>query len=198
MGAGRQREFDEQVALDAAMNVFWCNGYNGASLSDLTAAMRINKPSLYAAFGNKEALFISALQRYVSRHGSPHMKELTAPHKSLRARLTAYLRSVARMVSDPALPGGCFVAAATSEAGGDCLPAGIADAIGDVNRLTRESFVEFFRREAAAGEISGEASAVARADTLLMLQYGLAVMARKGAKRKALNDTIDIAVSAFR
>ena len=197
MGAGRQREFDKQVALDAAVNVFWTNGYNGTSLSDLTDAMGINKPSLYAAFGNKEALFISALERYVGTYGSPHMEKLNAPNMSLRSRLITYLESIAWMVSDPALPGGCFVAATTNEAGGDCLPTGVRDAIAGVNRLTREAFIEFFRHEAAAGEIASEDSAVVFADYLLMLQYGLAVMARNGVTRRALNDVIERAASAF-
>ena len=70
MSSGRQRQFDERVALDAAMEVFWSNGYSSTSLSDVTDAMGINKPSLYAAFGNKEALFLRALNRYIDKHGS--------------------------------------------------------------------------------------------------------------------------------
>ncbi len=61
---GRPRVFDVDEALDRALRVFWRKGYEGASLSDLTKAMRINRPSLYAAFGNKEALFRRALDRY--------------------------------------------------------------------------------------------------------------------------------------
>src|SRR5246127_5225258 len=61
---GRPRAFDPDVALERAMHVFWAKGYEGASLSDLTRAMRINRPSLYAAFGNKEQLFRKALGRY--------------------------------------------------------------------------------------------------------------------------------------
>src|ERR1700686_4050790 len=61
---GRPRAFDPETALDRAMQVFWRKGYEGASLSDLTKAMRINRPSMYAAFGNKEALFRKALDRY--------------------------------------------------------------------------------------------------------------------------------------
>src|SRR5687768_2471443 len=61
---GRPRAFDEQAALEAALGVFWRKGYEGASLSDLTEAMGINRPSLYAAFGNKEALFRRVLERY--------------------------------------------------------------------------------------------------------------------------------------
>src|SRR6266481_7661384 len=62
---GRPRAFDPDVALDHAMHVFWAKGYEGAALSDLTAAMRINRPSLYAAFGNKEQLFSKVLDRYM-------------------------------------------------------------------------------------------------------------------------------------
>ena len=61
---GRPREFDKDEVLGAALQVFWQKGYEGASLSDLTDAMGITRPSLYAAFGNKEALFLQALDRY--------------------------------------------------------------------------------------------------------------------------------------
>jgi AcrR family transcriptional regulator len=64
MTAGRRRSFDEAQALETAMRVFWRRGYQGTSLSDLTAALGINKPSLYAAFGNKEQLFARALAHY--------------------------------------------------------------------------------------------------------------------------------------
>ena len=65
---GRPRAFDVNEALDRALDVFWRKGYEGASICDLTAAMGINPPSLYAAFGNKEELFRKALDRYVEMH----------------------------------------------------------------------------------------------------------------------------------
>ena len=65
VASGRPREFDVDKALDCALNVFWRKGYEGSSLPDLTKAMRINRPSLYATFGNKEALFKKAIDRYV-------------------------------------------------------------------------------------------------------------------------------------
>ena len=197
MVAGRQREFDKQIALDAAMKVFWSNGYSGTSLSDLTRAMGINKPSLYAAFGNKEALFVSALNHYVSKHGSPHLDELHAPNQSFRSRLRAYLNSIAQMVCDPLLPGGCFVAASTSEAGGDCLPAGASQAVAQINQGTRHALVDFFRHEASVGNLTSGSSAEVLADYLLTLQYGLAVMARNKAKRKLLEGVIEHAVAKF-
>lgn len=197
MAAGRQREFDKQVALDAAMEVFWSNGYSGTSLSDLTNAMGINKPSLYAAFGNKEALCISALNQYVSKYGSPHMAELNAPNKTLRSRLAAYLHSIARMVSDSTLPGGCFVAATTNEAGGDCLPAGVSQAVTKINQLTRKTLIDFFRQEASAGTLRNAGSPEVLADYILVMQYGLAVMARSGAHKKVLDHVIEYAISEF-
>src|ERR1700690_3933812 len=64
---GRPRAFDPEKALEAALRVFWKKGYEGTALSDLTAAMGINRPSIYATFGNKEALFRKALDRYSER-----------------------------------------------------------------------------------------------------------------------------------
>jgi AcrR family transcriptional regulator len=195
MGAGRQREFDKQVALDAAMKVFWSNGYSGTSLSDLTDVMGINKPSLYAAFGNKEALFISALNHYVERHGAIHSQELHASKKSLRSRLRAYLKSIARMVCDPTLPGGCFVATTTDESGGDCLPGGALEAITRINEQTQISLVDFFRHEISSGNLPKGASAEDLANYMLAMQYGLGVMARNGAKRETLDRVIEYAVT---
>ena len=68
MAIGRPRAFDMDQALDRALDVFWRKGYEGASICDLTAAMGINPPSLYAAFDNKEGLFRKALDRYAAMH----------------------------------------------------------------------------------------------------------------------------------
>ena len=71
---GRPREFDMDQALDRALDVFWRKGYEGASICDLTAAMGINPPSLYAAFGNKEGLFRKALDRYAAIARRPYAR----------------------------------------------------------------------------------------------------------------------------
>ena len=76
---GRPRAFDPDAALERAMHVFWAKGYEGASLSDLTRAMRINRPSLYAAFGNKEELFRKVLDRYMNGPLAYFQKALAAP-----------------------------------------------------------------------------------------------------------------------
>src|SRR5213594_2671193 len=79
MPKGRPREFDIEKALDRAMEVFWRKGYEGASLPDLTKAMGINRPSMYAAFGNKEALFRRALDRYAQGPAHYVSDALNAP-----------------------------------------------------------------------------------------------------------------------
>jgi AcrR family transcriptional regulator len=159
--------------------------------------MGINKPSLYAAFGNKEALFIRALSHYVDKHGGPHIEALRTATGSLRSRLSAYLRSIARMVCDPSLPGGCLVAETTSEAGGDCLPAGASQAVAKINQRTRSTLIDFFRHEALAGNLADTSSVEVLADYLLALQYGLAVMARNRTKREILDKVIEFAVADF-
>jgi AcrR family transcriptional regulator len=82
MALGRPRSFDPDTALDRAMHVFWRKGYEGTSLTDLTRAMRINAPSLYAAFGNKDALFGRVIDRYVAGPASFIPKALDAPTAS--------------------------------------------------------------------------------------------------------------------
>ncbi len=119
MSAGRKRTFDKDRALETALKVFWRKGFVGTSVSDLTRSLGINKPSLYAAFGNKEQLFVSALTRYGRHYGLPHASHLLEPADApLRQRLRAYLLSIARMVTDPDLPGGCLIAISSCDVGG--------------------------------------------------------------------------------
>src|SRR4029077_5760158 len=104
---GRPRSFDPDAALERAMHVFWAKGYEGASLSNLTRAMHINRPSLYAAFGNKEQLFRKVLDRYVNGPLAYFGKALAAP--KAREVIEQILLGAADMASDPKLPAGCLM-----------------------------------------------------------------------------------------
>lgn len=197
MVAGRRREFDKEHALIKAMEVFWRKGYSGTSLSNLTDAMGINKPSLYAAFGNKEDLFVSAIHQYVNEYGVPHFGKLLNSDSSLQERVRAYLESIAKMISDSKLPGGCFLTTSTCEAGSDCLPEDAVQTILAINAASTRTFIDFFKDEQAKGNIKSTASPEVLADYLLALQFGLAVMARNGIRGNRLKRTISHAASSF-
>ena len=94
---GRPRAFDVDEALDAAMRVFWKHGYEGASLSELTEAMGINRPSLYAAFGDKESLFKKAVDRYMERGSAVWREALDQP--TARQVVEHLLRGIVAKVS---------------------------------------------------------------------------------------------------
>src|SRR5260370_38786729 len=104
---GRARAFDPDLALERAMHVFWAKGYEGASLSDLTRAMRINRPSLYAAFGNKEQLFRKVLDRYMNGPLAFFQKALAA--RKARDVIEQIFLGAANMPRDPRNPAGCLL-----------------------------------------------------------------------------------------
>src|ERR1700742_3435594 len=98
MAAGRPRSFCTEKALDSAMQVFWRKGYEGASMVDLTEAIGINAPSLYAAFGSKEGLFRAVLERYDARRAGFMDRVLSAPDAVGVAR--NYLEGIAEFAAD--------------------------------------------------------------------------------------------------
>src|SRR5579863_7556709 len=102
---GRPRAFDPDKALEAALQVFWRKGYEGTALSDLTAAMGINRPSIYATFGNKEALFRKVLDRYSERMTNYMGEALKEP--TARAVAERLMAGTADLLSCPANPKGC-------------------------------------------------------------------------------------------
>jgi AcrR family transcriptional regulator len=105
---GRPRAFDMDQALDQALRVFWEKGYDGASVADLTEAIGINPPSLYAAFGNKEALFKKALDRYEAKRDQIMEEAFAAP--TAREAVTRLLEGTAERLSDKCNPRGCPLA----------------------------------------------------------------------------------------
>ncbi len=111
MTMGRPREFDPEKALDQALEVFWRQGYEGASVTELTHAMGINPPSLYAAFGNKEGLFRKALGRYLAERTRFWNTALGAP--TAREVVERLLRGTADFMTDACNPPGCLLVRGT-------------------------------------------------------------------------------------
>lgn len=196
MAAGRPRAFDKEEALEAAMLVFWRNGYAGASMADLTHAMGINKPSLYAAYGNKEQLFVAATEQYV-RLISPSFDYLYAPDQPLDERIRAHLKSVSQRFCDPDLPRGCLLANSTCESAGDSISSAGSRLVSHINEETQQRLTEFFSQEEANGMVSRRSSPETLALYLMSVNSGMAILARSGATARQLDAIIEHVVTTI-
>jgi AcrR family transcriptional regulator len=189
---GRPREFDPDAALERAMHVFWTKGYEGASLSDLTRAMRINRPSLYAAFGNKEQLFRKVLDRYVDGPLAYFGKALTAP--KARDVVEQMFFGAARMASDPRLPSGCLMvqgALAVGNAAGSVRK----EAAG--RRATSEvALRRRLQRAKREGDLAKNADAAELARYVMTVLQGMAVQGADGATPDQLRRVAQVALRA--
>lgn len=197
MNVGRHRGFDKESTLEQAMLVFWKKGYSGASLTDLTTSMGINKSSLYAAFGNKEKLFNQAIELYLKKHGVVHSHELFKPSVSLRERINNFLCSIAKMVTDNNLPKGCLICHSTSESVSTCLPEASVQVIQKTNSETLTALRQFLEKEQDLGHLNAVHSPETVANYILTLQFGLAVAAKNGSDFEALQQTIYLATAQF-
>ncbi|MES9946175.1 MAG: TetR/AcrR family transcriptional regulator [Candidatus Thiodiazotropha sp.] len=198
MSAGRKRTFDKSDALDKAMRVFWRNGYSGTSVTDLTEALGINKPSLYAAFGNKEQLFGAALEHYSSHYGAPILERLTEPPEApVTERIRAYMLGITDLVSNKALPKGCFIVKSNCEAGGSAIPDEISLSLHSMRSAHQQALRKVVETEQKRGLLQQTDKAGDIAEYLLSVLYGISVLARQGKSRKELLKVVDIAINAL-
>jgi AcrR family transcriptional regulator len=190
---GRPRSFDTGKALDAAMNVFWRKGYEGASLSELTKAMGVNRPSLYAAFGDKEALFRKVLDRY--DEGPAAYLHHALNRSTARAAVEALMLGAADLVTSSGNPVGClFVQGAL--ACGDGAEAVRGDLI--LRRAAGEKAVrQRLKRAQAEGDLPPEASPADLARFVVTVVHGIAVQAASGAARNELRRVVRTALQAW-
>ena len=190
---GRAREFDADEGLDRAMTVFWRKGYEATSLSDLTDAMGINRPSLYAAYGNKEELFRKALERYGEGPSSYERDALAQP--TARAVAEGLLRGAADVQTDPATPAGCLAVLGTTYCAEESSPTGktlIAF------RLAGHATIrERFERARAEGDLPADADPKALTQYIGTVVCGMAVLAASGATRKELERVIELTMRAW-
>lgn len=190
---GRPRLFDREAALTQAMRLFWRKGYSATSLAELTTAMEISPPSLYAAFGSKELLYAEAIRHYAQQHAAKAWAGFDeAP--TAREAITAYLMNSAAALSG--VPGsedppGCMLAlSAVGEEGNAVL--------GDLVREARTSALKKLEDRLARAVSEGELPAAAvkgRARFILAIQGGMSLQARDGASRDDLEDIARQALS---
>lgn len=193
MRTGRPRSFCKDEALDRAMTVFWRQGYEGASLSDLTAAMGINSPSLYACFGSKEGLFRAVLARYDERRSEFMAKVLAAP--TAREVAQTFLEGVARFAADTSgrNPPGCLLL----QSGMSCSDKDIPDEVAR-HRAEKETALRArFERARAEGDLPGSADPCALACYLTTMANGMCVQAAGGADVGRLMEVAGIALASW-
>jgi AcrR family transcriptional regulator len=189
---GRPREFDTDEALGEALRVFWMKGYEGASLTDLTEAMGITRPSLYAAFGNKETLFRQALDLYEKDKLAYIGEAVEAP--------------TARAVAETLLIGAVDVAT-----GGECRGCmGVISSVAcqsvepsirdDVNaraESARQLIIDRMQQAIDDGDFAVPTNAIAMTRYLLALMQGISVQAQSGATRQELMEVAESALLSW-
>lgn len=189
---GRPREFDRDQALARAIEVFWSKGYEAASLADLTRAMNINPPSLYAAFGDKENLFIEAVHRYHEnvRRSCPYAGEPTA-----RAAVERLLTELATLFTDRSHPAGCLavMAMVTSSTSSARLQRMLADERASAKARLRERI----QRGVKEGDLPRATDISALTEFYVAVIMGMSLSAREGASRKALLTMVETAMRAW-
>lgn len=194
VGRGRPRSFDRDEALGRAMEVFWAKGYDGASISELTAAMGINAPSLYAAFGSKEALFREAVALYTATVG-PEIWTSIPEAPTAREAMERFLTLTAEAYTSPGHPQGCLIVL------GALHPSGSNAAVCEVLREHRAENVETLRarleRAVEEGELHEGVDCQAVATFYATVQQGMSIQARDGASREALMAVADYAMAAW-
>lgn len=190
---GRPRSFDERRALEAALSVFWKHGYEGASLAELTQAMGINRPSLYAAFGNKEELFRRAVEHYTAGFAQLHERALRQP--TARQGVEMLLHAMADSLGDCKNPRGCLLvqSALACGAAGETVKQELI-----ARRATsRAAWRKRFQRAKQDGDLPAGADPAALARFLSALCAGMAVEAVHGADRAEMRRIADIALAAW-
>ncbi|MGA0532217.1 TetR/AcrR family transcriptional regulator [Hansschlegelia sp. KR7-227] len=194
-GRGRPRAFDRDEALRRAMELFWAQGYEAASMTELTRAMGIASPSLYAAFGSKEALFREAIELYGRTVGA-EIASAVAAAGSARGAVEAFLTASAEATTRPGRPPGCMVVLAAVQGGG-----GPSDDTCRELRATRQGVAAALERRLAEGVATGELPAClnlsAIASFYATVQQGMSIQARDGASRATLDAVAASAMAAW-
>ena len=189
---GRPRAYDPDVALAKATEIFWTQGFAGASLDDLSAATGMNRPSLYGAFGDKQTLFRIALDRYMDESRATMIQAFRAGGTLREALERVYHAALGRYLSGDVGGRGCFlVSAGLGQAVVDpVVRETVANGLHELDR----GFERLFARAHAAGELAPDTDHAALARVAGVMINALSVRARAGETREQLDATIKAAL----
>ena len=187
---GRPLSFDRDDVLEKAMLAFWGSGYETTSISDLTAAMGITAPSLYAAFGNKQQLFLEAMHRYAGDRAALEKSMADAP--TAREAVVGMLRGAAILYTGETTPPGCLLASAAAT--GSLDAAEVRDALAAERSAVRDIIIRRIELDMVKGLLPDDICPVTLADLTLAVTQGMSVLARDGADQARLLAVADTAL----
>ncbi len=189
---GRPRSFDRATALEKALHIFWERGYEATSVSDLTRAMGIGPPSLYAAFGDKRSLFTEVLVEYGQTHGSAPGRALDE-EPTVRAGFERMLRTAATAFTEPGHPHGCLVIHAAT----NCSTPEVEETLRAQRNANVDNFERRIRADIAAGHLPSDADARVLARHVAAVFQGMSQQARDGASAQELERVAELAMRAW-
>ncbi|MCB5185272.1 TetR/AcrR family transcriptional regulator [Methylobacillus gramineus] len=187
-GRGRPSKFDAETSLQVAMHLFWSHGYEGTSMTELTEAMSINKPSLYAAFGSKENLFHKAVEHYLA--GPVAFIDAALQEKTAYEVVEKLLLDSAACLVHPDNPKGCMVLMGSLNCGKE------AEAIKQEMIVRRQDYEQALKQRFILAQEQGDLSQDAAVDTLakyvVTMHQGMSVQAVNGASRAELESLANL------
>ncbi|NKF48989.1 TetR/AcrR family transcriptional regulator [Shewanella sp. WXL01] len=187
MKAGRKRTFDREQALDKAMRVFWENGYFGTSIAQLAQALAINPPSLYATFGNKEQLYQQVLVFYYQRYITPCYNLLdTEQDADPKLQLMSHLQALIELFTAGDTPTGCLFIKSINEAENAAFPADVLLQLEQIGKEIFQTIAMFIERKLKPTQ--GAKQVELLTNSLLIVSNGIAVQARAGQSKEALEN----------
>jgi AcrR family transcriptional regulator len=187
MPGGRPRSYDPGLALNAAMLTFWTHGYEGTAMSDLTTAMGMSAPSVYAAFGDKETLFRQVVERYMAGPGSYLQAALDQSTAEALAR--TFLHSAVEAVAGDHTPHGCLVVQGALAV--NPRSASVREYLTGLREDGVQCLAERLKSFSGTGGLPPGSDSLALARLLVTVAQGLAVQAASGVPREALHTVAD-------
>jgi len=191
---GRPLSFDREAALEQAMMLFWRHGYEATSVADLVAVMGITPPSLYAAFGDKQKLFLEAAELYLARQQEA-LDQVLDQAPSARQAIAELLRNVAVTLAQPDLPCGCMLV--TAALSGSTASLEVQATLSTYRRSNQETIAAFLQRAVLQGELGSATDTKALASFFITVIRGMSVQVQDGATLDDLLATGDAAMAAW-
>ena len=189
---GRPRTFDRATALNRALNVFWRRGYEPASIAELCAAMEINPPSLYAAFGNKAQLFMEAVQHYEDVYWDAAWARMTEV-PDIHEAMSGFFKDAGRILTSQDAPCGCLVILAATNVSAEAQD--VNDALRALRTEGRDWFLARLRRAVEDRQLPAKTDVGALASALNTMLEGMSLQARDGVTHDELDRVAAIAMA---